>query len=112
MSAQTKRAATRKGGGSSSSKTGHKKQVDFRGITLVFEEVPGNAGKTFGKVMSRMRRGDGLEGTALAYDLLEGIFGEEELDKIDPVLKGMNDPWQIELLNAALEAEGGEPGEG
>jgi hypothetical protein len=78
-------------------------------VKLQAGPIPGHIGKTFGKMMSRFRGDRTGDGLAIAYDLLEEIFGEEELDKIDSVLEGIDDAWQVELLNKALAAHGMAP---
>lgn len=105
MSAQTKRAATRKGGGSSSSNGA--KTFKFRGVALTLpKEIPGTLGFDIGDIQLRAEEGDVDYVIAHTQRLLEDLITRDELIKVRPTVKGVDDAWQTDLLTTVLKAVG------
>lgn len=103
MSTSKKSAPARKGGGA--------KTLKFRGVELkVPAKIPGTFGYDFGEVQRLGMEGDPAVVGAV-QQLLVSVFGEDELKKVRPKVKGINDPWQIELLTALVGVDGLDWGE-
>lgn len=101
----TKRAPARKtGGGSSASKT-----FSFRGIKLPAPtKVPDTLAFDLGDIQLRAEEGDMSVVLGRIQGILEEMLGREELVKVRGVVKGLDDPWQKELLEKVIELAGGD----
>lgn len=89
------------------------KKFTFRGVTLKGpKELPGTLDFDLGDISVRADEGNDQEALAGMHRLLESLLGREQLLAVREKIKGAEDPWQEELLGAALKAYGSEGGAG
>lgn len=109
MSTAAKSAASRKGSGARAAKaaqTNGKPQTSFtfRGVEMPIPEIPDSIAFDLADIQIRGEEEDGQGALIAVHRLLESIFGRDELRKVRPTIKGVEDAWQNELLSQALDA--------
>lgn len=106
--AKTKAQAAR----AEKAETKQPKKFTFRGLKLEGpSELPGTLDFDLGDLQLQAESGEESDALVGMQRLLQSILGREQLLEIRKEIKGLDDPWQRDLLQATLAAYGTESGE-
>lgn len=112
MAASRSRAASAKSAGAArAERSGKPKSLTFRRQKLeIPAELPPAFAYDFGQAQMYADKGDEERVLSILHRLLSDVFGEQMDGVIRGLIRGIDDPWETELIRAVLSAYGMESG--